>query len=207
MNRTAARTLMVLSLIGHMLRGLLIASLSLGAVGTGVAGAWSYARACSPKNREFHTSRLDYWEDREGWNLDVHLDLTKEKLLRVGEFSGDLMLGFEWWNFPSMPECKTWWELGPFGFVFFVSTVDLSAWGFSPKQSANWTDRRLKILCFSPPWFLCLIFAAYPLWAFVRGPWRRRRRRAKGLCVRCGYNLTGNVTGVCSECGTEVPIR
>src|SRR5439155_5802664 len=35
------------------------------------------------------------------------------------------------------------------------------------------------------------------LWARVR----RRTRRAKGLCVRCGYDLRGNVSGVCPECG------
>lgn len=33
------------------------------------------------------------------------------------------------------------------------------------------------------------------------GPLRRWRRRRKGWCVRCGYDLTGNVTGVCPECG------
>jgi predicted Zn-ribbon and HTH transcriptional regulator len=34
---------------------------------------------------------------------------------------------------------------------------------------------------------------------------RRRRRRYRlthGLCLTCGYNLTGNVSGRCPECGT-----
>ena len=26
----------------------------------------------------------------------------------------------------------------------------------------------------------------------------------KGLCQKCGYNLTGNVTGICSECGEKI---
>jgi hypothetical protein len=30
---------------------------------------------------------------------------------------------------------------------------------------------------------------------------QRQERRAKGLCERCGYDLTGNVSGVCPECG------
>jgi hypothetical protein len=30
---------------------------------------------------------------------------------------------------------------------------------------------------------------------------RRRFRRRHGLCTHCGYDLTGNVTGVCPECG------
>ena len=30
---------------------------------------------------------------------------------------------------------------------------------------------------------------------------RQHRRLTRGLCVRCGYDLTGNVSGVCPECG------
>jgi hypothetical protein len=26
-----------------------------------------------------------------------------------------------------------------------------------------------------------------------------------GVCVRCRYNLTGNTSGICPECGTPVP--
>ena len=49
-----------------------------------------------------------------------------------------------------------------------------------------------------------LLFGSYPLLAFLRGPLRRYRRRRNGLCLKCGYDLTGNVSGVCPECGTEV---
>ncbi len=30
-----------------------------------------------------------------------------------------------------------------------------------------------------------------------------RSRRRRGLCLKCGYDLTGNVSGVCPECGTS----
>ena len=30
---------------------------------------------------------------------------------------------------------------------------------------------------------------------------RRQSRRQAGLCVKCGYNLTGNESHVCPECG------
>ncbi|UCE59219.1 MAG: hypothetical protein JSU63_17465 [Phycisphaerales bacterium] len=56
----------------------------------------------------------------------------------------------------------------------------------------------------SPVWFPLLLFGAYPTIAYIRGPLRRWRRRRKGLCLGCGYNLTGNVSGVCSECGETV---
>jgi len=32
----------------------------------------------------------------------------------------------------------------------------------------------------------------------------RLRRRTMGLCGGCGYNLTGNESGVCPECGTTI---
>lgn len=32
----------------------------------------------------------------------------------------------------------------------------------------------------------------------------RRIRLAQGICHMCGYNLTGNVSGVCPECGEPV---
>ena len=55
-----------------------------------------------------------------------------------------------------------------------------------------------------PHWFIALFFATYPTIAFIRGPYRRYRRRKNGLCLKCGYNLTGNVSGVCPECGEQI---
>lgn len=51
---------------------------------------------------------------------------------------------------------------------------------------------------------ILLIAAAYPIIAFVRGPLRRHHRKRRNLCRNCGYNLTGNVSGNCSECGTRI---
>jgi hypothetical protein len=51
---------------------------------------------------------------------------------------------------------------------------------------------------------LFVALAAYPMVAFIRGPLRRWRRRDTGLCRRCGYNLTANVSGRCPECGAPV---
>jgi len=40
--------------------------------------------------------------------------------------------------------------------------------------------------------------------ARIPDPLIRRHRRARGLCIDCGYDLTGNESGVCPECGEEV---
>jgi hypothetical protein len=49
----------------------------------------------------------------------------------------------------------------------------------------------------TPCWLLFLL-ASIPT-AFL---WYRDRRPPKGHCQTCGYDLTGNVTGICPECGT-----
>jgi hypothetical protein len=56
-----------------------------------------------------------------------------------------------------------------------------------------------------PLWVLFVLFIAYPVVAFIRGPVHRRilarRARLAVCCRQCGYNLTGNVSGICPECG------
>ena len=58
-----------------------------------------------------------------------------------------------------------------------------------------------------PFWALVILLAIYPTLAFACGPLRRHRRRKRGLCVRCGYNLTGLMEPRCPECGTEITPR
>ena len=52
--------------------------------------------------------------------------------------------------------------------------------------------------------------AALPMWQAIRFTARRlarQRRRRVGLCTSCGYDLTGNVSGVCPECGRAVVVH
>ncbi len=59
-----------------------------------------------------------------------------------------------------------------------------------------------------PLWLPFVLFAFLPIRAFIRGPIARRRlrrRRDLGQCIGCGYDLTGNVSGICPECGAAIP--
>jgi hypothetical protein len=55
------------------------------------------------------------------------------------------------------------------------------------------------------PWLPLVLFASFPSSALATGPLRRRRRRRKDLCVKCGYNLTGLPEPRCPECGAPCP--
>ena len=51
-----------------------------------------------------------------------------------------------------------------------------------------------------PIWSLALAAVVPSAWL-----WYRDRRRAPGLCNKCGYDLRGNASGVCPECGSPPP--
>ena len=90
------------------------------------------------------------------------------------------------------PSWEKYW--GPFG----IQRYDLGGPGLGTLPRI----RRWGI--YSPMGALMVLLAAYPAIAFIRGPFRRWRRRRKGRCLRCGYNLEGNESGTCPECGEAV---
>lgn len=55
-----------------------------------------------------------------------------------------------------------------------------------------------------PPWIPIPVLAAFPALYFLVVGLRRFRRRGKNLCKHCDYDLTGNESGVCPECGSAV---
>ncbi len=62
------------------------------------------------------------------------------------------------------------------------------------------TPHRQAVVRF-PLWVPLILFSIWPAAAFIRGPVRRYRRRKRGLCLQCGYNLTGVPEPRCPECG------
>ncbi len=67
---------------------------------------------------------------------------------------------------------------------------------------------RLPRIRYEPAWGKVVEYV-FPLWVALALPWtascwswlRNRRRIPPGHCRVCGYDLTGNVSGVCPECG------
>ena len=66
-----------------------------------------------------------------------------------------------------------------------------------------WTVRSSYLVV--PYWLPCVLTMILPaIWIIRR---YRSRPHPIGFCQKCGYNLTGNVSGICPECGTVIAAK
>ncbi len=104
--------------------------------------------------------------------------------------------------FPSFVEKELW-----FGAVY--KETAMSSHELHPPPSLD--SRRMKrthsrvLLPFWVLYLLLLLLSSYPTAALIRSRQSRRLRLEWSLCLKCGYNLRCNTTGVCPECGTPIP--
>jgi hypothetical protein len=86
------------------------------------------------------------------------------------------------------------WSFGSFGYATNFGTVPPIFGG-----PGLLTQREFL----TPFWPFVALFAVLPI-AFVSRAIRRRHRYASHCCQSCGYDLTGNISGICSECGSTI---
>ena len=79
-----------------------------------------------------------------------------------------------------------------------MTTTPSGMIGLSGVLDGAWSDGSQLLVC--PDWSLVLLGALLPAARFVGRRVRHHRQKA-GKCPACGYDLTGNVSGVCPECG------
>jgi hypothetical protein len=83
-------------------------------------------------------------------------------------------------------------------------TFELCGLGWYTVRDRNGMRTATGVL---PFYLVAAATAALPLWWTVvrlRSRVHDRRRKCPSLCHSCGYDLTGNVSGVCPECGVNL---
>jgi len=70
--------------------------------------------------------------------------------------------------------------------------------GFSIPQTRDLAGIRVVD---TPLWIGVVLFLSPPAVLALHG----HTRGKVGRCIRCGYNLKGNTSGICPECGTPIP--
>ncbi len=119
--------------------------------------------------------------------------------------NGDLRLAFAWPCADNPPRVLTSFKLGPvcfqrhYGSRYDVCAGPAFADGHVP-SSTNTVVNAFAIRL----WLLATLLACFPTIAFGRGIICRYRFRTSGKCFNCDYDLTGNTSGICSECGTPI---
>jgi hypothetical protein len=104
------------------------------------------------------------------------------------------------------PRKTTLWALLPTGAGYGPDSgaPDRSRFDAPPIFVPMRTDNDIFILV--PDWFLVTMSAVLPTYWVARRRNRARRARLE-LCRGCGYNLTGNASGVCPECGVVISAK
>ena len=85
------------------------------------------------------------------------------------------------------------------GFSILI-VPDISFW-----PGRGWTYQSFRR--FGVPYWSIALLVSLPAFGLAPGEIRERRRRRRmqaRLCVKCGYDLTGNESGVCPECGEAI---
>jgi hypothetical protein len=134
-------------------------------------------------------------------------------VLIVGEFAASwiVLQGYDW---PSAQGPRgVWIGFGTIAFAKWPPADWLLSYGlhFEQLEGTDWPVANSALIPgVATNWYF--EFFALPLWvilvpilASTLWLWRRDWRKPRpGFCRRCDYDLTGNTSGRCPECGMEI---
>lgn len=149
-------------------------------------------------------------------NVHISVNPSKFTQLLIYAWYGNASVSVIRWIDSSAPVNEISWQGGPFAVrktqiptsvssdIEDVPYVDGTEKG-RLFPSRNRTPIWYRFDC--PIWIMFVTVAIAPSIALVRFALRRRRsRRPEPTCKKCGYDLTGNISGICPECGQAISV-
>lgn len=94
-----------------------------------------------------------------------------------------------------------WPRKDRFGYIrtHDMCTIDVLALPFSEQPNG------IKLLhaIWFPIWVPAVLLFLIPMFIVIKINTRKLIRQSRNQCTHCGYNLTGNISGICPECGSH----
>ena len=123
----------------------------------------------------------------------------------LAEYEGDEAITEQLFEPSSEPDGVSRGSAAPRGYLDNLNDSDFwPRYGFlAETRAAQFAPRNgiWHTVISIPCWAVAAPAVLLPVGRLVSSM-RRRFRRRQRACPSCGYNLTGNVSGVCPECGT-----
>lgn len=142
----------------------------------------------------FVHSRFDrYWSNT---TYELHISRGRMQLQKVEDYLKPVA---QWDSRPVQWDAAThsigWRKLPAFP-IGTYGVAEISNYSFTDRMVLHTPSRDLPI------WPILVAAAILPsIWLV-----KRFRRPMRGFCPECSYNLTGNTSGICPECGVKVSI-
>ena len=106
------------------------------------------------------------------------------------------------WSTPADPAAP-FLEGGPIGKALAADERNVVDWAGLKIRGAGSPFNSSVVAI--PLWLSLLVAAALAVpWVKEQARWARSLMNVHGTCTVCSYDLTGNTSGVCPECGTAV---
>ena len=104
------------------------------------------------------------------------------------------------WQRISSPVAKNAWLRFPGNLLPYIELGPKPSGGGGASDSVQGGE---VVVVFVPYWCVLAVTLPLPVGRLIR---RRRsaRRRKMNLCTDCGYDLAGNISGICPECGKAI---
>ncbi len=137
---------------------------------------------------------------------------TAQSCIYVSVLNGWTRFGLLRMNKPSKPPKRNDMEVWPWMGSARIPDPEWIEKGVGNEWLGGWilscdypfASGGLRAIAIPFPLLAVFILGGYPAFVVAARRLQIQRRKRRNQCVDCAYNLTGNTSGICPECGTAI---